>query len=211
MSKRCALYTLSSSEDGRVRYIGQTTGTLKRRLAAHLCYARKIRRSAVQRWIVSVLERGHQIEISLLAENVEWHEAEIAAIADFRARGFSLLNLTDGGEGTTGFRPKGRKRPDLAARNKANAGKPGRPRMPGETEKLMQYVRGAKRPWVAERNRSKAGQPGHKHTEEHKEYMRQLMTGKRYSSDRRRNISLGKKAAAAAKRAATEAANAVYA
>lgn len=207
MSKSCTVYALASSEDGAVRYIGQTTGTPERRLVGHLSSARRGSRLPVHLWIAKVVANGYEVALTTLAENAAWHTTEMTIIAEYRANGARLLNLTDGGEGTIGCRSNlGKKRPDLAARNRANTGKPGRPRMPGETERLMQYSRGVKRPWVAERNRSKAGLPGHKHTEEHKEHIRRIMTGKRYSAERCQNIAAGIRAAFAAKKAAAEAA-----
>jgi hypothetical protein len=147
----------------------------------------------LEKWIRSVLARGGTINYVILEKPAVWHESEKRLIAFHRELGAKLLNVTDGGEGILGFKFGWRKRPDLAAKNRARKGKPGRPRMPGETEKLMEYVRGSKRPWVSERNRANAGKPGHKHTEAHKQRMRELMTGRERSADIGRKISEAKK------------------
>lgn len=167
MSNSVTVYGLAS-DDGCIRYVGQTIQSASKRLIQHMSAARNRPRSAVHKWISACLQRGGTIQILVLAENAVWHQDEISIIAHHKSQGADLLNLTDGGEGTLGYRHKGRKRPDLAERNRANAGKPGRPRCPEETEKLMAYVRGSKRPWVSERNKARKGLPGRKHTEEHK-------------------------------------------
>lgn len=170
MSKPITVYALID-DDGSVRYIGQTVQSTERRLIQHLSTARVRCAAPVHKWLMSRRNSGREVRIVALATDAVLHETEIALIAQHRASGARLLNMTDGGEGTLGYRHKSRKRPDLVARNKARIGLPGRPRMPGETEKLMAYVRGSKRPWVSERNKLGAGKPGHKHTEEHKRMM----------------------------------------
>lgn len=225
MNKTIIVYGLCG-DDGELRYVGQTSRSSKQRLTQHLSYAKMNKMTAVHKWIVSRLGAGDTIHIVILASDAVWNETEKQVIAFHRASGSKLLNHTDGGEGTLGFHHSGRKRPDLAERNKANIGKPGRPRIPGETEKLMSYIKGSKRPWVSERNRLGKGKPGHKHTDEHKRRMREIYTGRPYteeqiakqrltraswSAERRAEISMkisiSKKAANAAKR---EAGNAVH-
>lgn len=167
MDRAVIVYGLSA-DDGELRYIGQSIQAPRMRHRQHMHYARRGKNTPVYKWMLSKMKLGEVITITVLVENAVWHETEKETIAHYRSLGARLLNITDGGEGTLGYRHSGRKRPDLAARNKSNTGKPGRPRMPGETEKLMTYIRGSKRPWVSERNRSMKGKPGHKHTDEHK-------------------------------------------
>jgi hypothetical protein len=166
------VYGLMASDEHFIRYIGQTVSCPKQRLAGHLSWARRKTTTPVSKWIRVVLDRGETIRMVVLQEDAILHESEKLIIAFHRELGGKLLNVTDGGEGTLGYRHSGRKRPDLAERNRDNKGRPGRPRMEGETEKLMLYVRGSKRPWVSERNRQGKGKPGHKHNEKHIAMMR---------------------------------------
>jgi hypothetical protein len=194
MSKVVTVYGLIASDEYFIRYIGQTVSTVKQRLAGHLSRARRKCTTPVSKWIKTVVDRGAFIQMIVLLNNAILHESEKLIIAFHRELGGRLLNITDGGEGTLGFHHSGRKRPDLAERNRANTGKPGRPRMPGEIEKLMQHVRGAKRPWLSERNRRGKGKSWNgRHTPDHIERVRLLHTGKSVSIETRQKLSESKK------------------
>lgn len=97
------IYTLASSEDGIVRYIGQTTGRLDKRLIHHHYDAKKLSAIHKSNWIRSVIRSGHTIVISAIEEQAEWGAAERRWIEEFRERGFDLVNTTDGGEGVVGY------------------------------------------------------------------------------------------------------------
>lgn len=161
------VYGLASSEDGRLRYIGQTTKGLKRRLFEHKYYAKKLKRLPVQKWICSVHEKGYEIIGWIISPVAILHETEKEAITYYKSQGFNLLNITEGGEGTIGFHHRGRKRPDLAERNRQNKGKPGRKLSPEENGKLQIYRKKAK-PYLVERNKTNHPWIGKKHTEETK-------------------------------------------
>lgn len=97
------IYTLSDPGSGEVRYVGKTVVRPRKRLAQHVADAKAKARTRVHRWINSL---GQWPTMTILAV-VESHlcaEIEIKAIAQFRARGFNLTNLTDGGEGTLGLK-----------------------------------------------------------------------------------------------------------
>lgn len=168
IERNIIVYGLASSEDGRLRYIGQTVCGLKKRLYEHRYYAKKHKKFPVQKWICSVIDNGFDIIAWIIAPIAILHETEKETIAYYRDLGFDLLNLTDGGEGTIGFScNKGRKRPDLSERNRQNKGKPGRKLSHEENEKLQVY-RKMKKPYLVERNKNNHPWIGKKHKEETK-------------------------------------------
>lgn len=92
--KTCLIYGLAA-DDGRIRYVGQTRMTLKRRLAYHFKNCHKSN-SAVNRWL-----RGAKgVEIALLDDNGTWDVSEILWIDRLRSQGVDLLNQTRGGTDT---------------------------------------------------------------------------------------------------------------
>jgi len=175
----CKIYSLSSTSNNEVRYIGQTTQKLNRRLSQHICYAKK-KATAVTKWIMRELELGFKININLLNDNAVFNLTEIEAIKDYRLKGFRLLNLTDGGEGTLGWRGnKGNKRPDLAARNRLGKGKPGRATTQETKDKISKAHKGRKAPWLSERNKLGKGKPGHPHTDESRAKISAALKGRK--------------------------------
>ena len=165
-SAECKVYGLSSSRHKEIRYIGQTTQPLNKRLSQHLNYA-KCRKTAVHKWMFRELNDGFKIVIFLLHDGAVFNVTEIDVIAQYKSNGARLLNLTEGGEGTVGWRGNmGKKRPDLSARNRLGKGKPGHPSTPETNAKISVANKGRKNPWLSERNRSMLGKPGHPHTQE---------------------------------------------
>lgn len=159
------VYTLSSTRDDEVRYVGQTNNMAARH-RQHLSYARLRRMTPVHKWINREIEEGFEIVMTAVVEDAELHVAEIETIAKYRDQGFRLLNLTDGGEGTIGWRGNtGKKRPDLAERNKALKGQPGHAITDEVKAKISTANKGKKKPHLVERNKAGAGKPGHKHTD----------------------------------------------
>lgn len=112
----CVIYALFSSEDGEIRYIGQTKRAPDRRLAGHLTNARK---GATHRaaWIRSVLTRGHNVELFVLRTHAEWSVDERALIAAYRALGCRLVNATAGGDGVRDPHPEVRRK--IGEKNRA--------------------------------------------------------------------------------------------
>lgn len=156
-----------AGEDGRIRYVGQTTGDLKNRLCAHLSAAYRRQKTPLARWLRKLIVTGGTPAIFVIERDATLHLAEQRLIAWYRRHGARLLNVTDGGEGTLGCRFPGRKRPDLAARNRLAAGKP-IPHLntPETIAKISAASKGKPRPYMVARNRATAGKPGHRHTPE---------------------------------------------
>lgn len=164
---KVTVYGLFSTRDGAVRYIGQTVQSLAQRLRQHRCYAKLRRSTAVHKWFTREVDDGYEIKMTALANDAVLHVTEIALIAAHRQSGCALLNHTDGGEGTIGWRGNaGNKRPDLAERNRSRKGLPGHPSTPEANAKIAAAHKGKLKPWVSERNKAATGKPGHRHTDE---------------------------------------------
>lgn len=97
--KAVRVYALSSTEDGEIRYVGQTTKPLSERLKEHRAHAKRYRHRHLSCWILAVYERGHKVTISVLDEDAVWNYTEREQIALMRERGIRLVNATGGGEG----------------------------------------------------------------------------------------------------------------
>lgn len=100
------IYGLSSSNNPeQIRYIGQTSNSLQRRLIMHKSKA-KIETNHRACWIRSELKKGNDIIISYIdsADENNWAEKEINYIKQFKSFGAKLVNTTIGGEGNLGAR-----------------------------------------------------------------------------------------------------------
>lgn len=172
--KTVTVYGLYSTRDNELRYVGQTTGPLKARLSQHKSYAKIRNKTAVHKWVNRELLDGFFIEIRPIQESAVLHETEIALIAQFKASGARLLNLTDGGEGTIGWEGnKGIKRPDVAERNRQAAGKPnGRKNSDEARAKISAALTGRPKPYMIIRNKTNHPWIGKNHSEDTKEKMR---------------------------------------
>lgn len=94
------IYILSEP-NGRVRYVGKTTQSLKKRLQAHKDEARRGAVNHRCNWLRSI---KYAATISLLSEVIgNGNPEEIALIADYRARDIPLVNGTPGGDGRSGY------------------------------------------------------------------------------------------------------------
>jgi len=188
--KPTIVYTLASSRDGEVRYVGQTVQKLCDRRRQHICDANRRRSTAVQKWIARELAAGFQILIQPAIADAVLHRTEIEMIAKYRAEGYRLLNLTDGGEGTLGRRGNtGNRRPDLAERNRRNKGRPGHAISAESKAKISAANRGKKKPFLSERNREAIGKPGRPHTAESRANISAATKGRVFSLEHRRKIS----------------------
>lgn len=95
------IYLLRDPRDGEVRYIGRTLDP-RARLVAHISSARNGCRYHSARWIAQLLRGGFEPSMELLLELPEdesWQEHERRLIAEYRARGARLTNITEGGDG----------------------------------------------------------------------------------------------------------------
>lgn len=101
------IYTLTDPLTYQVRYIGLTKETLASRRSKHLTDARSGKHNHRVHWIRSLLEKGLKPLIEEL-DTAESYEAltrlEIYWISQFKSWGFALVNATDGGEGSVGYK-----------------------------------------------------------------------------------------------------------
>lgn len=111
---RCTVYALASSEDGIVRYIGQTKKLLADRLRDHINESTSKKKSLKLNWIRQQLRAGNRIVISEVKCDAAWNSDEIEAIKEFRERGFPLLNMTSGGDGVIGLSEESRRQIGLS-------------------------------------------------------------------------------------------------
>ena len=92
-------------EPARVRYVGRTIQPLDKRVWSHWRQARTGPRVAFQNWLLKRIENPETVRFTILSSHpnlAETDEAEITAIARFRAQGMADLNVLDGGQGATG-------------------------------------------------------------------------------------------------------------
>ena len=96
------IYTLSDRNG--VRYIGKSNEPFLR-LKVHLKES-KYKRTRKEKWINSLLEKEEFpiMEIIDEVDDTDWEFFEIYWIAQFKAWGFDIINGTDGGEGSNGFK-----------------------------------------------------------------------------------------------------------
>jgi predicted GIY-YIG superfamily endonuclease len=98
------IYTLSDGKS--IRYIGKSDNP-QDRLKEHIkksknCKTRK------DKWILSLLEKNEKPTIEILEEieSENWESSEIYWISQFKTWGFDIVNGTEGGEGSNGFKNK---------------------------------------------------------------------------------------------------------
>lgn len=93
------IYKLVDPRDSRVRYVGQTSVSLKRRLIRHVTDAKHCD-TYKDRWLKQLLALNLRPNIILIEEvdNSIWEERERFWIASYRQLGCKLTNTADGGE-----------------------------------------------------------------------------------------------------------------
>jgi hypothetical protein len=98
------IYTLSDS-DG-IKYLGKSDYPDKR-LKIHLKECKK-KRTRKEKWIKNLLDEGKKpiLEIIDIVDSSNWSFFESYWISQLKTWGFCLLNGTDGGEGSNGFKGK---------------------------------------------------------------------------------------------------------
>lgn len=144
---RCSVYGLFSTEDGVVRYIGQTIQSLQSRLTQHLAEAvRPPGTSRCHRWIRKVLGSGYKIGTLLIEEGCQWDEGERRWIAFYReSHPGRLTNLSDGGCGYSGPRSEETRQKMRKPKSEVCRAKMRKPKTPETRAKMSLSLRGNKR------------------------------------------------------------------
>lgn len=99
------IYGLTYPGTDRVRYVGKTVRSPRKRHDEHIRDAFRKHRLPVHRWVRSLYERGLwscMWHLERVPENEDWAARERHWIEKLRAEGHDLLNLTTGGEGLAG-------------------------------------------------------------------------------------------------------------
>ena len=102
--KEYRLYVLKNPDDGGIKYVGQTSMSLNKRLYYHLYDKRK---SYKTDWIKSLTNKNKKpiiSEVSIFYSQEEVNKAEIELIKKYRSNGIKLTNICDGGNVTTGYK-----------------------------------------------------------------------------------------------------------
>jgi len=101
------IYALCDPDTEEIRYIGKTSNDLYQRLGVHIYRAKRAKGQLTHRmaWIRSLLSEGKRPLIHGLAFVTEenWREKERWWIQFCRETGVRLTNLTDGGDGISGY------------------------------------------------------------------------------------------------------------
>lgn len=207
--------------DYNLRYIGKANDP-KRRLYAHMSEAKRGVKNYKAAWIRHLLSKNEIPYMEILDEcpKSEWKEVEQQWIVEAKKNGLKLVNLTDGGEGNSGWSGwnKGLPCPEETKKkiSKANAGQ----KRSDETKrKISKALKGRKghiktkeeREAISKRLMGNTYTLGYKHTEETKrkmsesskgqivsletrEKLSKVLTGRKFSKKHRENLSISHKA-----------------
>ena len=123
--RQVLIYALTYPGTDRVRYVGKTVRSPRKRHNEHIMAAMKDHpRLPVHRWIKSLYRRGMwscMWHLERVAESDDWASRERHWIKKFRDDGHELLNLTDGGEGLAGMPRPQSVRDAIAAGNRTGS------------------------------------------------------------------------------------------
>lgn len=107
MSKKglVKIYMLIDPRDSKIRYIGKTKQSLKKRLINHIVNS-KHKKTHKDCWIMNLLNNNFKPQIELIddVQESEWIFWEQHYISLYKSWGFNLTNLTIGGDGVNGIR-----------------------------------------------------------------------------------------------------------
>lgn len=171
--KTTFIYTLSDPDTLEIRYVGKANN-IKYRLWSHIHEAKKDSRNQRKcNWIKKLLAQNKMPIIEIVEEvSIEsWKSSEIYWIAQFKAWGFRLINMTSGGE--AGIISENCKN---ALKNSKRGHEKGMFKHSEETKSLIKEKRAKQ---VV--------------TEEHRKRISESMKGKKKSEEHRKNISEGRK------------------
>lgn len=111
-----SIYALVDPRNNEVRYVGKAKNP-KLRYASHKCVTGNSYRA---NWIRSMQQCGHNPEMVILEEAVDWVESELFWIDYLRSLGARLTNLSKGGEsGPVGWSPTVEQRKKMSVKSKA--------------------------------------------------------------------------------------------
>jgi len=153
------IYALIDPRTNDVRYIGKTVRTPQRRLRRHLAESYLAAGTHKDRWLIVLRAAGIEPRIEVLERCqslTELAEAERRHISAQRAAGVALTNLTDGGDGSGGWKhtPESRKKISAAlsgkpksADHRRNSGLARRGRKASDATRAKQSAERRQRGW----------------------------------------------------------------
>lgn len=124
MYKEYILYVLIDPITNQIRYVGQTSMTLKRRLTCHISKKEKTHKKY---WINSLIKNGLKPIIKEVAKfntQEEVNLEEIKLIKKLREDKVDLTNIADGGNVTSGYKFTEEQKNKMMGRKPHNLGKP---------------------------------------------------------------------------------------
>jgi len=116
--REAIVYGLRGIGDSNVRYIGVTTNSLRKRLTDHKSSARTQGFNyPLHKWMRDCNFNVEIFEIETIDSEIRF-DREMYWISEMRKNGHTLLNITDGGSGTTGWKMPEEVREKLSRRAK---------------------------------------------------------------------------------------------
>lgn len=160
MASRFLIYGLIDPRDDQLRYVGQTSCSLRARLVRHV-YRARWGQHYRDRWIRLMGQTPDIVELEVCATRAEADEAERHFIAYFRYLGCRLTNLASGGIG--GATRWGPHTVETKAKiSAATIGKQkGRPKSVETRRRMSVAGRGKAHPWVLKSGRPVVDETGH--------------------------------------------------
>jgi hypothetical protein len=133
------IYALTDPRTGAVRYVGKTAVSPRERLCNHISEARNGRKTHLLRcvWIAELLLAGLKPIMSILdtvSDGGDWQASEKHWISHYRATDCDLLNVTHGGNGSSGLSPE--------TRAKVSAARLGKKKSPLTIERMRAAQKG---------------------------------------------------------------------
>jgi group I intron endonuclease len=162
MDKKYKIYFLKHPITKEIRYIGQTSKSLKERLNGHLNYDNKVSRKA--NWIKSLKKIGLIPEIEFICSyetNQECDEEEIKLIKEYKENGYRLTNDAPGGRSNAGCKRSEETKKKLSLRMKGRAAWNKGKKFSEETRKKISLSKIGKK-WKQGRNYPKSLSEQHK-------------------------------------------------
>lgn len=171
------LYSIRNLVNGK-RYIG-ITGNITKRWYAHRTNKLK---TAVSKAIQKYGAENFEFKSLVIGEESYIKELEIKAIAAFKTKAPNGYNLTDGGEGTTGYKQS------LTQRARRSKALTGHKHTLGCIERIRNSNRGKKRS-LETRERLRQSHLGKVQSVETKEKLSQALRGRVFSAALRKKLS----------------------
>lgn len=195
------VYAVIDPSSGGARYVGKSSSGMLRPKRHFLPGALKAPKYPFGRWLKKMVESGARPEIRVLEElgeetdrriaNSRLNDAEVRWIKTLREQGCSLLNLTNGGDGSVG-QPSGMsgKHHSQETKDRIRAARLGVPRSDETKAKIKNAFCGKKHSTDSRAKMSVAAAGhkrwlGRKHSDESIEKMRNSHRGKKHSAETR--------------------------